>query len=181
MKLWNRIRYLVHHREAERDLEEEVRIHQQMVEEGLRRSETAPEDAAYEARRAMGNVALALEDSRSQWTFAWLESFLLDFRHALRSFRRTPVFADTVIGTIGLALGLNTALFTIFNAYVLQPYTVRDPYSLYAIAWNTKIGGRGLTWQEFKDLQRQNPALSDVIADSATIPIPTQRAHSSPR
>jgi predicted permease len=103
-----------------------------------------------------------------------LESLLLDLRHACRSFRRTPVFAVTVIGTIGLALGLNTALFTIFNAYVLQPYAVRDPYSLYDIAWNTRNGARNLTWQEFKDLQRQNPVLSDVIADGGTIQIPSQ-------
>jgi hypothetical protein len=174
VKLWNRIRYLIYRRQAERDLDEELRIHQQMVEEGLRGSGTAPEDTTHEARRAMGNVPLALEESRSQWTFAWLESFLLDLRHASRSFKRTPVFAVTVIGTIGLALGLNTTLFTVFNTYVLQPYAVRDPYSLYYVAWSIKDGGRNLTWLEFEDLQRQNPSFSDVVADGSNIQIPSQ-------
>jgi macrolide transport system ATP-binding/permease protein len=92
----------------------------------------------------------------------------------VRSFKRTPVFAATVIRTIGLALGLNTTLFTVFNAYVLQPFAVRDPYSLYYVACGTKAGGRNLTWREFKDLQGQNPVLSDVMADGDTIQIPSQ-------
>src|SRR5207247_6158062 len=122
----------------------------------------------------MRNISQALEASRTQWNFTWLESLLLDLRHAVRSSKRTPVFAVTVISTIGLALGLNTTLFTVFNAYVLQPYAVRDPYSLYYVAWSTKAGGRNLTWREFKDLQRQNPVLSDVMADGDTIQIPSQ-------
>jgi predicted permease len=114
------------------------------------------------------------EESGMRWAFAWMESFLIDLRHATRSFKRTPIFAATVIGTIGLALGLNTTLFTVFNAYVLQPFAVRDPFSLYDIAWNTKSGGRDLTWQEFEDLQRRNPVLSEVMADGETIQIPSQ-------
>lgn len=175
MRLWNRIRYLLmKRRQAERDLAEELRIHQEMAEEGLRRAGTHPEEAVYRTRRAMGNVPLSLEDSRTEWNLAWLESLLLDLRHAVRSFKRTPIFAATVISTIGLALGLNTTLFTVFNAYVLQPYAVRDPYSLFYVAWNTKAGGRNLTWREFKDLQRQNPVLSDVMADGDSIQIPSQ-------
>src|SRR5438105_11003456 len=45
----------------------------------------------------MGNVVHALEDSRARWNFAWLESLLVDVRYAQRSFRRTPIFAGTVI------------------------------------------------------------------------------------
>jgi predicted permease len=117
---------------------------------------------------------MASEESGMRWVFAWMESLLIDLRHATRSFKRTPIFAATVISTIGLALGLNTTLFTVFNAYVLQPFAVRDPYSLYDIAWNTKSGGRDLTWQEFQDLQRRNPVLSEVMADGETIQIPSQ-------
>ena len=34
---------------------------------------------------------------------------------------------SAVIGAIGLGIGLNTTIFTIFNAYVLRPHAVRDP------------------------------------------------------
>ena len=42
-------------------------------------------------------------------------------QYALRGFRRNPLFVCTVVGTIALGLGLNTALFTIFNNFVLRP------------------------------------------------------------
>ena len=47
-------------------------------------------------------------------------------RYVIRSFRRAPAFALTVVGTIALGLGLNTAVFTIFNTYVLKPFDIRD-------------------------------------------------------
>ena len=50
---------------------------------------------------------------------------LQDLRYAVRGFRKTPAFALTVIGTIGLALGLNTTVFTVFDSYMLKPYSVR--------------------------------------------------------
>jgi hypothetical protein len=119
------------HRESE--LAEELRIHQEMVEDDLRRRRAPASEACHAAHRTMGSIAVALEDSRSQWNFSWLESLLIDLRYAVRTVRRTPLFACMVIGTIGLALGLNSALFSIFNAYVLRPFAVRDPYSLYEL------------------------------------------------
>ena len=49
---------------------------------------------------------------------------LNDIFYALRGFRRSPGFVFTVVATIGLALGLNTTIFTVFNAYVLRPFDV---------------------------------------------------------
>ena len=67
--------------------------------------------------------------------------------------------------TIGLGLGLNTTLFSFFNAYVLQPLTVRDPDRLYRFTWANRSGaGHRFTWQEAQDLAKQNPAFSEVIA-----------------
>ena len=70
-----------------------------------------------------------------------------------------------MIITIGLALGLNTVLFTAFNAYVLSPFAVQDPYTLYEFWWNTKATqGRGFSWSEFQQLRQNNLAFSDLIA-----------------
>ena len=165
MKIWHRVRYLISRRRLDRELAEELRIHEEMVNEELHREGVWGPEAGYAARRTMGNVTLALEDSRAQWNFAWLESLLLDVRFSWRSFRRAPIFACSVIGTIGLALGLNTTLFTIFNAYVLRPFAVRDPYRLYQFAWDTKRDARYLfTAQELKDLRRQTNVFSDTFA-----------------
>jgi predicted permease len=90
---------------------------------------------------------------------------LQDVRYAIRGFLRTPAFAITVIVTIGLALGLNTTLFTIFDSYVLRPFAVRDPYSLYQFTWLTRNGGtHQFTLREFEDFQSHNPVFAEAIA-----------------
>src|SRR5439155_2571604 len=82
-----------------------------------------------------------------------------------RSFRRVPRFACSVIGTIGLALRLTTTLLTIFNAYVLRPFAVRDSYRLYQFAWDTERDTRYLfTPQERKDLRMQTDVFLDTFA-----------------
>src|SRR5580700_1501621 len=145
------LRHYFTRRKRERELEEELRSHRQMAEDEFRSAGMADEDARFAAQRAMGNMTGALEDSRAVWNFQWLESLMQDVRYALRGFRRAPAFVLTVVGTIGLALGLNTALFTLFNAYVLRQLAVHDPYSLYEFGGITKSGGqRGFNGRQFE-------------------------------
>src|SRR5215471_1653530 len=117
-EIWRRLRYLFRREEFERELEEEMRLHVEL------RAESFGEPGLRAAQRRFGNRRFAMEQSRDEWTFAWLESLLQDVAYAMRGFLRAPGFAATVIGTIGIALGLNTTLFTIFNAYVLRPFPV---------------------------------------------------------
>ena len=165
MRLWNRLRHLVRRRSMERDLEEELRAHREMTEARLRHEGMTADEARAAASRSFGNMTLALEDSRTIWNFVWLESLWQDIRYAIRDLRKAPLFSFTVILTISLTLGLNTLLFTGFNAYVLAPFSVQDPYSLYSMWWNTKaVSGRGFSWQEFQQLRQNNPAFSDLVA-----------------
>ena len=95
---------------------------------------------------------------------------LKDIRYALRTLRGAPAFAITVVLTLGIGLGLNTTLFTLFNAYVLRPFAVKDPYSLYHFGWQTTRGARqGLTWRQSQDLRVEAPVFSDTIAFSPVI------------
>lgn len=90
-----------------------------------------------------------------------------DIRYALRTLRGAPAFAITVVLTLGIGLGLNTTLFTLFNAYVLHPFAVRDPYSLYRLGWKTKTSNRaGFTSDQYNELRSDVPVFSDSLACS---------------
>ena len=90
-----------------------------------------------------------------------IEQTRQDVRFAFRGFRRAPAFVITVVATIALALGLNTTAFTIFNAYVLRPISVRDPYSLYQMAVVDRRGSQhGASWKEYEELRALRPPAS---------------------
>jgi predicted permease len=148
MKLWKRIRQWRRRREFEAGLEEEMRFHREMA-----------------GGAAFGSMAIALEDSRAVWGFGWLESVLQDVRYALRGFRKSPGFALAVVGTIGAALGLNTTMFTVLNAYALRPFAVHDPWALYGFSWYGQNGqGHRFTWAQYQDLAARQSPFSDVLA-----------------
>ena len=56
-----------------------------------------------------------------------------DVRVALRQLRKSPGFALTVILTIALGIGANTAIFTLVHAVLMKSLPVADPKSLYRI------------------------------------------------
>jgi predicted permease len=58
---------------------------------------------------------------------------MYDLKLALRQFRKSPGFAVTVILTISLGIGANTAIFTLVHAILLKSLPVADPATLYRI------------------------------------------------
>ena len=54
-------------------------------------------------------------------------------RYALRQLRKSPGFALTVIVTIALGIGANTAIFTLVHAVLLKSLPVVDPKTLYRV------------------------------------------------
>src|ERR1700681_2591367 len=119
-KLFRRLRYWLRSRQSDAELAEEMEFH---------RALTARERGADEAagRRAMGNTTLARETARGVWIWPWLESSWQDLAYGLRAMRRQPGFTAVALLALGSAIGINTSLFTVFNAVALRPWPVRDP------------------------------------------------------
>ena len=166
-----RLRALFAPRRAEADLDEELQFHIAMQ---TRKHRTRGLDEAGAQTRAaleFGGVTQVREACRDQRGVNLVESIAQDVRYAIRGFARTPGFAVTVVATIALGLGLNTAVFTLFNAYVLRPLAVRDPYSLYEVVWTQTDGqNRRMSLQELEDCRKSVPAFSesygyDVLAN----------------
>ena len=92
-----------------------------------------------------------------------------DLRYALRTLRSAKAFGVTVVLTLGIGLGLNTMLFTLFNAYVLHPFAVRDPHTLYQISWTTARNEQSaVSWEQYQDIRRSF-IFSDAFACSPVL------------
>ena len=94
-----------------------------------------------------------------------MHDLLLDVRHVLRGFRKSPAFALVAVLSLTLAIGANGFVFGVLNTVVLRPFEVRDPQSLYQIRYGLRMSGSNLTtsYPAFQDLRRRNTAFSDMI------------------
>ncbi len=160
-----KIRALVFRGRVEKDLEDEVDFHLVMASRKHIAAGHSEEEAARLTRLEFGGIGYVKEDCRRARGTQSFETALQDVRYALRSFHRNPGFVFTVAGTIALGLGLNTALFTLFNAYVLRPISLRDPYSLYGFTWTNRAGhAHAFSWREYKEFEKNNSAFAEVAA-----------------
>jgi predicted permease len=153
-----RLRALVYRRQLERDLQEELSSH---IELQTRKNLANGMEASEARRQALiefGGVQHVTEECRDARGVNWITTACKDALYAVRGFRRSPVFVITAVATIALGLGIDTALFTVFNAYYFAPVNVRDPSSLYAIG---STGEHGYPWAGYQDFLRQNPPFSE--------------------
>jgi predicted permease len=132
-KLLRRLRYFRHRDRLAAELAEEMNFHRDMLSR-----DHAGDRAA--AARAMGNVTLAGEDSRGIWLVPWIESLWQDFTYGIRGLRRQPGFTIVAVAALSIAIGLNTCLFTLFNAVAFRPWPVKDAARVVQVTRLIRIG-----------------------------------------
>jgi putative ABC transport system permease protein len=93
------------------------------------------------------------------------DSLLHDLRYALRSSLRSPGFSAIVIVTMALAIGANTALFSVFNALVLRTLPVREPHRLVVLtATSQRVTGAQMIYKATLDALRGNQRVFSATA-----------------
>ena len=59
-----------------------------------------------------------------------MDALLDDLKHAFRSLRRSPAFAAAAILSLGLAIGADTAVFSLVDSLLVRPLPYADPARL---------------------------------------------------
>ena len=105
----------------EREIQEELQFHLEEEAEELEANGLEKEQAAWAARRDLGNATLVKENSREAWMWTWLEQAAQDTRYALHGFKDNPGFAATAILSLSLGLGSSLAIYTVADSLLLRP------------------------------------------------------------
>src|SRR5262245_13134405 len=75
------------------------------------------------------------QDARiSHWLEVRMETFLQDFRYALRTLRSNVALTLVIIASLAIGIGANTAIFSVVNALMLEPLPYPDPDRL-VVLW----------------------------------------------
>ena len=96
--------------------------------------------------------------------------FAQHLRHALRGLRQSPAFSLTVIGTLAIGIGLNTAIFTVVDNVLLRPLGYHDADRIVAIQTRFNDESRSIPrigGDDYNDLARDMHGLDATAHYSA--------------
>ena len=164
------LRNLFSTRRVERDLDLEVRSHLQLLIDENLRAGLPPKEAERAARIELGGPEQVKEQVRDKRLGHGLHSLIADCRFGARQLYKNPGFTLTVVLTLALSVGANTAIFSLVNALLLKSLPYPHPERMGTIY--TRIAGssaasderhnvNGEQWQLLRD---NVPALISAVS-----------------
>ncbi|HEY2469172.1 MAG TPA: ABC transporter permease [Terracidiphilus sp.] len=166
-----KIRNLWRTSRANDELDREIALHITLLKEENERRGMSSENALTAARRALGGVEQVKQSHRDQRGIIWLEQTCQDLRHAWRTFGRNPGFTLVAVATLAAGIGVNTTLFSAYDAVALKPLPVANPARVVRLErWFTHgwIGDvqYGFSWPEYQYCREHQDSFADMVAAS---------------
>jgi predicted permease len=159
-ELKNTLRSFFRMKQAEQDLEDELRDHLEAETESNIRAGMNPEEARFAAQRLMGQAALFKDECRDERGIGFVETTIRDMRYAFRMLRRTPVFASIAVLTLAIGIGANTTVFTFVDNVLLRHPPVHDPEKVVVLNW----GVTNFSYPNYLDFRDRNDSFSQLVA-----------------
>ncbi len=91
-----------------------------------------------------------------------------DLRFALRTLKRSPLFAVVAVLSLALGIGANTAIFTLLDQLLLRQLPIRDPEQLVMLYQRgphngSNMGDRMHSYPIYQDYQQKAAPLQEVL------------------
>jgi predicted permease len=130
-------------------LETEMAFHREMA-------------AAHDNPIRLGNISVIKEHAFDQWRFGFLENIWRDLKYAVRSLSRSPGFVLSALLSLGLGIGVNTAMFSVATEFLLSEPSVADASSWVSIY----LGDSNHANQKAIDFLAHSGAFRSVVGEN---------------
>jgi macrolide transport system ATP-binding/permease protein len=177
MRLWSHIvsvlRNLFRKEQVENQLDDEVHACVDMLTDERIAAGASASEARRTVRAEFGGVEQVKQAVRDRRAGAGLELIWQDVRFGVRQLSRHPGFAVTVVLTLALSIGVNTAIFSLVNALLLKnlPYAHPDRMgTIYARTTGSQPSDEltGIDGEKWELLRDNVPALISAVSGGLT-------------
>ena len=134
---------LFRQKHLDRELDSDVAGYLQMLIEEKRAAGMDAAEARRQAMLELGGLTQVKELTRDARAGSFLISFFQDLRYALRMLAKKRSFTICALLSLSVGIGVNTAIFSVLHAVLLEPLPYEDPQRL-AIVWSV-FPGEGLS------------------------------------
>jgi predicted permease len=162
-----RLRSLFNRGRVEQELSDELRFHlEKLTEENLAKGMT-PEGARYAALRELGGIEQIKEECHGARGVNFIETTIHDIRYSLRMVGKWRGLTAILAITLALGIGVNTAIFSVLNGWLLCPLPVRAPEQIMYLAFQPNGTSESkFSYPDLLDFQKQTDAFSGIFAYS---------------
>ncbi len=181
LRLW--IGRLLHRSRMEDDMEAEMRFHLEAFTGDLQRQGVGREEAARRARLEFGGIEGRKEECRESLGLRLWDELRADLRFASRALAKNPGFTTVAVLSLGLGIGVNTAIFSLVKEALLTTLAVPHPEEIRLLKWvsgpnpvvhhvrgdfsRTKTGQQtssSFSYPVYRQLRRENQVFQDLFA-----------------
>jgi predicted permease len=153
---------------TDRDLAAEIEFHLQARIDHWRQQGLTPTEASRRARLEFGGVEHYKEECRQHVGLRLFDEWTADVRYGARRLVAAPAFTLVAVTILAVAIGANTAIFSVLETVMFKSLPVPRPQDLRELAW---IQPRDSTWpMSYDGSQRPSPG-GGLIATSFSYPV----------
>lgn len=171
MSLWRQLtrglHVLTNRAVADQDVADEVQHFLEQATAAHIARGLLPDDARRAAKMELGSVTVVREEVRESGWEHVVSTTLTDLRYAARRLRAAPGFTAIVVLTLGVAIGANSAIFSVVDGVLLRPLPYPDAERLLLVWEGDRFSGtthEHASVPDYYDLRARNFSFAAVGA-----------------